>query len=309
MGYYVGIDGGGTKSRLVAVDTNRKVVGEALGGSTNLSSNSRTEVWNNLNDLFSEGFEKNKLEISDCLGLCIGSAGLDSSRSKDDMVRIIQEMGFACPISAVNDSQLVLAAATKGEPGVVVISGTGSIAYGLDENGNTIRCGGWGHLIDDGGSGYWMGKEALKAALCAFDGRGPQTVLVDMFKREFKIETLSDCVDIIYRRLNKSDISRYSFYVEKGAMAEDKVCISIVRNAARELFNLADAVLKRLGSNDLSVIVSGGNILNNKLLNKMFVKIMKEAYPRVLVVELSQKPVTGAVHLAMECKRAVERKV
>jgi len=295
--YFIGIDGGGTKSRLLAIDQNYDMIGNALGSSTNLASNSKEVVYHHLKSMIDDFLLNSSMEIEDCLGICIGSAGIDSKNSGLAMEQIIKDIGFTCQIIAVNDSLLALAAGAKGGPGVVVISGTGSIAYGMDSNKNTVRCGGWGHILDDGGSGYWIGKEALKYALRSSDGRGKKTVLEEIFKEVFKVTYLPDCIDYIYSGFNKAKIAGYAVYVKEGAAKKDSVCMEIIDRGAKELFLLADTLIKSINETAPEVIVSGGTILNIESLFSAFRGYMEKQYPAINVMKLDREPVLGAIHL------------
>ena len=305
MEYYIGIDGGGTKSRLLAVDKENKIIGNSLGTSTNLASNSKEFVCESLRKLFADFFESSGADKKDCIGLCIGSAGLDSKKSEKLMVEIIKQLGFDCKILAVNDSLLVLSAVTKGKPGVVVISGTGSIAYGMNSDNDTIRCGGWGHILDDNGSGYKIGESALKYALRSYDGRGKKTILEETLKKALNLEYLPDCIERVYNDFNKAEIAGYAIYVKEGAAMNDEVCKDIIQEAALELFKLADAVLTKMQADDLEVIVSGGTILNIDMLYTSFIIFMKEKYPKTKVIKIDKEPVMGAIYLAQQYLESV----
>jgi len=295
--YFIGIDGGGTNSRLLAVDQSYNFIGNAFGGSTNLASNSKEFVYNNLKNIVDKFLKKSNMKIEDCVGICIGSAGIDSVSSSLAMEQILKVIGFTCRIIAVNDSLLALAAVTKGGPGVVVISGTGSIAYGMDSNGKSVRCGGWGHILDDCGSAYWMGKEALKCALRSYDGRGEKTILEEIFQEEFQIENVSDCMERVYYRFDKAEIAGYALYVKEGAARKDNVCMKIIDTASKELFILADTVIKKIKEDSPVVIVSGGAILNNDILFSSFRMHMDKHYPGIKVIKINKEPVMGAIHL------------
>lgn len=298
MSYYLGIDGGGTNSRLMAVDQNDAILAETFGGSTNIASNSVEAAEANLRFLFDSFLNDHQQTMDDCLALCIGSAGLDSDRSVHVMETIIQQYGFSCPVSAVNDGLLALAATTKAKEGIIVISGTGSIVCGISRGGEIVRCGGWGHLLDDVGSGYWIGKEAITSALRAADGRGEKTILTDMIKQDLDLLHISDCMDRVYHDLNKSDIAKYSVFVLNGARAGDVVCYTILEKAADDLFDMADALLKKIQDDSIDVVVSGGTLMKNEILYSLFVEKMQTHYPKIHVKKIHQKPVWGAIYLA-----------
>ena len=301
MNYYIGIDGGGTKSRILAADQTGQPIDLLFGKSTNLASNTEEFVRRSLNGLFTALLTKNNLAPAMCLGLCIGSAGLDFPENCELMENIIRETGFICPVLAVNDSLPVLVTATGGKPGVVLISGTGSIAYGIDSKGNRTRVGGWGHIFDDEGSGYWIGKEALRHAFFAYDKRGEKTVLEDYLVKHFGVNDLIECMDKIYgdNAVSKAEIAELAFYVKEGAQCGDRVCQQILINAAKGLFLLADTALKNIDKEKPNVTVSGGCIMSNDILFDELKKQVNEAYPCIQVSRIEKEPVYGAVYLAM----------
>lgn len=302
MQYYIGIDGGGTNSRLLAVDAQQNVLYQASGTSTNMASNSKQFVKDSIVALLDGCWKKGGLRKAGCAGLCIGSAGLDSESSMAAMREIIEGLGFSCPITVVNDSVLALSAATQTCAGVIVISGTGSIACGMAEDGSIVRCGGWGHLLDDGGSAYWIGKEALRRSLMSYDKRESETVLCEHLPKALGVAHITDCVEYIYSDFNKTKLAELSILVNEAAKDGDAVSLSILRDAAKELAGLAQAVIHRIEHHIPVVIVSGGTILNNDILFQKFQQAMHKINPRIEIQKMQQDPVWGAVYLAMNKK-------
>lgn len=305
MKYYIGIDGGGTKSRLLAVAPDGSEVGRAMGGSTNLASNTQESVRDCLARLFADFEAGSGANKEDCLAVCIGSAGLDYEAKEQEMQEILRGVGFRCPVVAVNDSLLALAAETRGEPGVVVIAGTGSIAYGRDAEGRTYRAGGWGHLIDDGGSGYWIAKEGVRRTLRAFDGSDPHTLLEQTLPAAFGVALLPEIIDTIYGGANKAELAAFAVYVDEGARQHDAVCCAILEDAAQELFVLVDTILRRMQSPDAMVIASGGTILGCERLFAGFERRVAAAHPGARIGKIQAEPVMGAVYMAMQAAVAV----
>lgn len=275
------------------------VLGQNESGSTNLASNSKDHVLTELRSLFSGFFERTYVKPEDCVGLCIGSAGIDYAENKRQMEELISECGFSCPIQVVSDSQIVLSAATGGKAGAVVVSGTGSIALGMDEDGKTVRCGGWGHILDDMGSAYWMGIEGIRRALRSYDGRGQKTFLEESLSEAMGLRHITDCLEPVYNgTLGKQDIAKLSPCISAGAQAGDRVSIEIMENTAKELFILADVVLRKLKTLPDVVTVSGGTIVNDSMLLRLFTGIMAKERPAVRVEKIRAEPIMGAVFLA-----------
>ncbi|MCL1944200.1 MAG: hypothetical protein FWF56_00095 [Firmicutes bacterium] len=302
MRHYIGIDGGGTQCRLLCVDEQSNKIDLVLGGSTNLASNTKQSVQHTLQQLIDEFYHNNKLDKKDCLGCCIGSAGIDTEAYTNSMHEIIRGLGFVCKTTVVNDGLLVLASAVEDNQGIVLISGTGSIAFGVDKKGKIWRSGGWGHFVDDGGSGYYIGKKALLYAFKAYDGRGIDTVLVKYLLEYFKIKDLSQALDCIYGEWgnDKSNIAQLSKLVAKGANDGDIVCEEIIVDAAGELYSLVEILLHYLDCQDTTIVLSGGIIQGIQHLKANLEELLKINYPNVKVVETAKEPVWGAIKLAMK---------
>lgn len=284
---------------MVAADLDGKIIARSEGKSTNLASNDEEDVRKNLEALFHDLSEKSSLSRESCRYICIGSAGLDYESNCEIMKKIFRHLGFLCPISALSDSELVLHAATKSKPGAVVISGTGSIAYACDSDGNIFRSGGWGHLLDDDGSGYWIGKESIRRSLRASDGRSEKTILSDMLIKIYGTENISSCVEWVYSKFQKAEIAKLSVCVEEAAMENDKVALDILNEAADELALLAKSVIDKMNSKPAFITVSGGMIMNSEIYFSFFKEAMKKYNSAIEIKKLETEPVLGAIDLAL----------
>lgn len=184
MGYIVGVDGGGTKTTAVVTDATGAVIGLGRGGAGNYQTigldNATDAIASAIGGAIQEAASTGGIAPADLdneLIVVLGLAGADRPRDKANLQKALMAKLPAKPRYLVieNDARIALAGATGGKPGVVLIAGTGSIALGIDEQGQTIRCGGWGPILGDEGSGYAMGKAALIAVMRDYDGRGPST--------------------------------------------------------------------------------------------------------------------------------------
>jgi len=291
--YYIGIDGGGSTSRLLAVDENDNIIAERLGGATNLTALSSEAVSGNISELL------RGLDLSECKSLCIGTAGIADGGNIPRVEKIFRGLGYKGKLKIVSDAVIALMAETKGEAGIVVISGTGSIAYAIDKEGNTSRCGGWGALIDDGGSGCKIGMEAIRYALMAFDGRGKKTVLEDMINKHFGLKQISDILKIIYSpSFEKAKAAKLSKLVSKAAKQKDEAAMLIEEEAALELAKLAKTLIKKHGLYENFVVLSGGILLNNSNIQAKLSGHILEAYPKVKISKLDTPAEMGAVYMA-----------
>ena len=148
----------------------------------------------------------------------------------------------------VNDALVALEAGAPGKPGVVIISGTGSIAYGRNGEREAARAGGWGYVLGDEGSGYWIGRAALRAVLREADQRGPETALTPLLLKYFGIEAAQGLLHEVYSgNLRPSAIGALAQWVESAFREGDSAAIGILRGAANELEASGLSVARRLG--------------------------------------------------------------
>jgi N-acetylglucosamine kinase-like BadF-type ATPase len=201
----------------------------------------------------------------------------------------------------VNDAVIALVAGAPERVGLVVLAGTGSIAYGADPEGRTARAGGLGFILADEGSAQWLGREALRAAVRAADGRGPQTALYALVLEALKVEGIADLVATIYERHPRpSDLGALAHTVEAAADQGDPVAAGILDAAALELASAARAVRERLvfPEGPVPVILAGGAF---RACPSLAVRLdarleLRDAEVRRLEVE----PASGAVTLARD---------
>jgi N-acetylglucosamine kinase-like BadF-type ATPase len=173
----LGIDAGATKTVALRADESGRVAAEARGPGANLRVHGELAV----EKVFDELLETLDPE-REAAALCLGIAGVDRPPEERVVSGILRRLGYRqrARVAIINDAAIALVAGAPQRWGIVVLSGTGSIAYGLDRSGRSARAGGYGYLLADEGSGYWLGHGALRAAVRGADGRGPQTRLTAM---------------------------------------------------------------------------------------------------------------------------------
>src|SRR5438045_2968301 len=130
--------------------------------------------------------------------ICLGIAGVDRPDDTAAVHSIMRRIGAKAQVVVVNDALVALVAGAGDSPGVVVVAGTGSIAYGRDAAGRAARAGGWGYLLGDEGGGFWIGRSALTAVVRQFDGRGPSTRLTDMVLEEMQLGNPTELIHAVY---------------------------------------------------------------------------------------------------------------
>ncbi|MDQ0340017.1 N-acetylglucosamine kinase-like BadF-type ATPase [Caldalkalibacillus uzonensis] len=302
MSFVLGIDGGGTKSTSVIADLKGKVLLTEQGGPTNIYAYSPDFVMEELKQLFDLAMYKTGLKLNHCAALCLGSAGLDRPWDRQMMTEMIRSLGFQGTILLTHDAETALEAGTEDGEGIIVISGTGSIGFGKTKEGRKARCGGWGHIIGDEGSGYDLGVKALKAAVRSMDGRGKPTKLLSLIREEKNLQTAEDFIRYACHTADKKEVASIARLVHQCYQAEDDIAKEILEEAAWELFLLADALLKQLHVHDrpFSVVVNGSILLNIPFIYEKFFRYVKENHPLARVQKLKVNAAYGAVKLALK---------
>src|SRR5437762_442925 len=168
--------------------------------------------------------------------ICQGIAGVDRQDEANTVTAMMRRIGRKSRVLVVNDALIALVAGAQDAPGIVIIAGTGSIVYGRNAAGEAARAGGWGHMVGDEGSGYWIGREAVAAVMRGADGRGPATRLTEEILAHFDVADASRLPRIVYdRELPRMSVAALGPIVQRVATAGDPVAIRILERAADEL--------------------------------------------------------------------------
>src|SRR5690349_5540466 len=242
--HVLGIDAGGTKTVALLADADGNILGEGLAGAANLQTEGELEVEKILHTVIDAATDGRHMPLA---AVCLGMAGVD----RDDDARIIRgvmrRLGFRSNALIVNDALIALVAGAGPSPGVVIVSGTGSIAYGVNQHGMAARAGGWGPTLGDEGSGYWIGRRALAAVMRDVDGRGPRTDLTPLVLRHFNLPKPELLVDEFYHQpQGRRAIAALGAVVDVARGDGDPVAIDIMTHAADELALAAASVISRL---------------------------------------------------------------
>jgi N-acetylglucosamine kinase-like BadF-type ATPase len=208
----------------------------------------------------------------------------------------------------VNDALVALEAGAPGLPGVVIISGTGSIAYGRNANGQAARSGGWGYVLGDEGSGYWIGRAALRAVLHEADERGPKTALTRLVLQHYGVSQPQELIHEIYHtNLKPALIGALASCVERAFAEGDEVAAGILQGAVHELESAAMSVARRLDllGSAFPFILAGGIFRALPWLQLELSRRLVESAPGSRAELLTREPAEGAVQLALQDARGV----
>jgi N-acetylglucosamine kinase-like BadF-type ATPase len=231
----------------------------------------------------------------------LGMAGADREDEKTLVRDIMSRIGARSRIVVVNDALVALVAGIGDAPGVVIICGTGSIAYGRSAD-RAARAGGWGHVLGDEGSGYWIGRRALRAVARAADGRGPATSLTPRVLNHFAVAKPVDLVAEVYdRQLPHHALAQLARQVQQGRDEGDEVATQILEQAAHELVRAARSVVEKLSMQEEAVhfVLAGGVFTGVPFLAEELKRRLPAIAPRSQVKRLEVEPAMGAVRLAL----------
>ncbi len=297
--YVLGIDAGGTKTMCLLADGEGRVIAEARGAGANLQAVGEFEVEKVLHDVMERAIGERAVIPA---AICLGMAGVDREGDAAVMRTLMRRIGYKARIVIANDALIALVAGVGHAPGVVVIAGTGSIAYGRNAANEAARAGGWGYVLGDEGSGYWIGRHALRAVVRQADGRGRATALTPLVLAHFGAQRPSELVHAIYdRQLRPSAIAAVARAVEQAAGEGDATALDILSTGARELAACAASVVSRLGMREATfdVVLAGGILQAVPRLVAELEGHLRQMAPHSRTVRLDREPACGAVTLAL----------
>lgn len=298
--YVIGIDGGATKTVALIGTENGKILGRGESGPSNYHNVGATAASAAIKLAVKRARQHagigTEVEVA-----VIALAAVDSPRDKATVHRLNRSIRIARRSLVIHDSLAALQAATRGRPGIIVISGTGCVAAGLNETGQYARAGGWGYLIDDEGSAYDIGTKALRSAFRMLDGRSPKTRLPSALMRRFRVKTLQDALGQIYSgKFGVDGVAGLAPLISKLAKS-DRVCRSILNDAGISLAGLACVVAKRLKMNNDTFTFSlvGGTFKAGRYLLQPFRARIRKECSRAKIEIMKIEPALGAFSLAV----------
>jgi N-acetylglucosamine kinase-like BadF-type ATPase len=297
--HVLGIDAGGSKTVALLADAGGRIIGEGRAGGANLQTEGELQVEKVLHAVIDEAMRPHPAWPQ---AVCLGIAGVDRESDARVMREIMRRLGFRANTLIVNDALIALVAGAGANPGVVVISGTGSIAYGVSHRGFAARAGGWGPTLGDEGSGYWIGRRALEAVVRDVDGRGPRTQLTPRVLEHFALSRPELLVSEIYHQpQGRRAIASLAPVVDQARADGDLVAAEIMIDAADELAKAASSVIFRLEMRGerFPILLAGGMLKRSDWLAAEVTRRMAEVAPRSEVLPLTNEPVLGAVRLAI----------
>lgn len=306
--YYLAVDGGGTKTDVLCADETGRVIGQGSSGPTNLTSTSVGAASFNLNEAVRQSVEKIVDSQADFVSLAMGLAGLDTDKETQVALEVFMRSLMHYQVNdfyLVNDSVIALANGSDNPNALVLISGTGSVAYGRDEHGGSAKSGGMDYTLTDQGSGYYIGRQVLREAVKSFDGRRKKTVLEKLVCEHFEIDSMNEVKDHVYNPpLTKIEVAELAYLCSQAIEEGDEAARMIFEHAVDELELHADAVIGRLGLNEKPFdLVLTGAVIQLDYFKEHLIGRLKEKYSSLMPVYPTTPPVYGALKIALSGAR------
>ncbi len=296
----IGVDGGGTKTHGILYREDGKVLAEGFFPSSNPHSNPEPKVRDALHTLITTLLKDGGLEIENVDGICLGMAGCDRPADKGLIEKIVREkVGQDTNLLIDNDAVVAITAVLNRLHGILVIAGTGSICFGFHEaRDERRRCGGWGHLIADEGSGYLIGLSAIRAIMRSFDGRQQSTSLTGVILEELNLNSPTDLIGWTYVAGNgKMEVAALARFVHEEAGKGDPVASEILNTQADLLLEIIEPVYRGLFSDEKEptpIALWGGNLIHAKPYQQRVLDLLAKSDMNVEPVIREEKAVVGA---------------
>jgi N-acetylglucosamine kinase-like BadF-type ATPase len=304
LSYYLGIDGGGTKTTCVVGDESRTLA-TATAGPSNIVRVGEAQARESLLQSVRQACAAAGITTAQVSRTCVGASGAARPELAEFVRSALAEL-LSTPIDVVGDMQIALEAAFDTGPGVIVIAGTGSIAYGRDEQGITVRAGGWGFAIGDEGSAHWIGRTAVNAVLRTADPRAATpsnhapsgSPLATVLLKAWGVRSLDD----LARAANSIPPPDFARLFPAVAASADELATHVLTSAGRELAAVAAVVIHHLFAKDrtatVPVAMTGGVFRHAPLVRQVFYNELAAMKPRGELNPEVVEPVEGALRMA-----------
>lgn len=296
-----GVDGGGSNTRAVVLTSESGTGGMGFAGSSTFGVVTRQATQESINSALRQACSEAGLAGVHLDALYIGLGGVINVYEKTEMRGIIAELGIVDDefLAIDNDIKPALVGSLAGQAGICLLVGTGSVCFGVDKHGREWRAGGWGEIIDDPGSGYYLGKEALAAMARAYDGRGKSSLLTKHLYAQLGLGNINE---IVWRlsKMNRREIAGLARDVTQFARQSDEIALDILNRGIDQLVLMVETVAGNLDFAGQPVpfattggVFRAGDFFSDRLLAKISGRV-----PAILPVKAHYPPVIGSLILA-----------
>ncbi len=303
MGYVIGIDGGGTKTAAIVADEEGHILSRATSTASNYHAVGRKSAGRALKESVDEAVAQAGKTLDDCKFAIFGLAGVNNDYDQQVMSEEAAQIGLGDRVRVENDIVIAWAAATSCQPGVAVISGTGSSTFGVNAAGERIKALGWDYILADQGSGYWVGLHGLQQAICHWDGRLTEgaDLIYQAALKHYEVADGTELINLIYgddfMKDLKTGIASFGQRVAECAQQGDPEAQRILHQAGADLGDGVCAVIRRLGMTDEEFVVGmvGGTFKSGDYLMNPFMQKILDLAPGATIQKTKYPAQVGAL--------------
>ncbi len=300
MRIILGIDGGGTKTVCLAASPAGAVLGRGDGGPANYLSEGIERAEESLRAAIRGALQAAEASPQDVALAAAGLAGASRESDRRVLGEVFDRLLPGVPRIIEPDAVIALLGATDCRPGVIIISGTGSMAFGMDHNERRARTGGWGFILGDEGSGYDIARRGLIACLRAYDGRGPETAIRAKVLAVLGLENTEDLIPFSYANpLSPGRIAALYPAVLEAADEGDPIACRLIEEAAAALAEMVATTAAKLDfGQEGPLFTMAGGVFRGRSLRERFRQALVRRCPSAVLEDPRHPPEVGALYLA-----------
>lgn len=297
MAYIVGIDGGGTKTAVTITRDQDDSLFSFTVGPINYNGGDADTIAANFVEIINQ-MKLYCVDLQEVSHICIGAAGISNPQVTRFLEQHVRNNGYTGPLTITGDQETALYGAQNAMQGIILIAGTGSICFGVNEQGERHRTGGYGHLIDDEGSGYSIGRDLLSVLVQAEDGRKTGTLIPAMVYEQLGFSTVKEIVGFVYdKNTTKKDIAQLAPIMTAACEKGDAHALAIAEKCAANLYELVVPVIERLKLVDRPVAIAGSVLQKSRFVKEALERKLIQSYPQTKLMLPIQDAAYGAVLL------------
>lgn len=298
--HVLGIDGGASKTLAVITDEQGHIRGIGRSGPSNFNTVGIDGAQANIQRAVEQACQSAGVTLP-LDAAFLGLAGVVCEADHAIIRGIASCLGLSTRTGIDHDCRIALAGGLAGRPGVVLIAGTGSSCFGENVAGHVWRAGGWGHLISDEGSGYWLGRHAIEYAVRAYDGRGEQTQLLDLVKDKLGLKDMDEMLNRLYvPHIANEEVATLAPLVIQAAQTKDAVALRLIEQGTHELAEAVLAVARKLNMSEYELTLAGGMFNASEMVNGLKSALARpSSEPQGRIVPSVAQPALGACLLAL----------
>ncbi|WP_339168514.1 BadF/BadG/BcrA/BcrD ATPase family protein [Paenibacillus sp. FSL H7-0943] len=297
MAFIVGIDGGGTKTAVTITHDQEDSLFTFTVGPINYNGGDADSIAASFEEIFSQ----TKLycgNLQEVAHICIGAAGISNPLVINFLEQHVRNNGYIGPLTITGDQETALYGAQNAMQGIILIAGTGSICFGVNEKGEQHRTGGFGHLIDDEGSGYSIGRDLLSALVQVEDGRITDTVIPAMVYERLGLSTVKEIIGFVYdKNTTKKDIAQLAPIMTTACEKGDAHALELAEKCAANLYELVVPVIERLKLYESPIAIAGSVLQKSRFVKEALERKLAQSYPQTKLILPIKDAAYGAVLL------------